>query len=303
MNSSFEKQPLVSIIMNCFNGELFLKDSIKSVLDQTYQNWELIFWDNKSTDKSAEIFKSFKDKRLKYFYADEHTSLYKARNLAIDKSKGDFISFLDTDDLLNPNKLELQIPYFIDEKVGVVFGNVWIIKKDISKKKIYEKNILPSGNIFNKIIKKYNVGLLSALIRKTYFLKLEEKFDERFSMIGDFDLFLRLSKICIFESIQLPLGSYRIHNKNLTTLMKNSETEEMDIWIKENKCNLDKFNLQIINKKNDDRKFVNFKIDKNYKECCKMLLSSKVGILNLKNLFIFFIPVFLLKKLLWYHQD
>ena len=85
--------------------------------------------------------------------------------------------------------------------------------------------------------------------------------------------------------------------------MKNSETEEMDIWIKENKCNLDKFNLQIINKKNDDRKFVNFKIDKNYKECCKMLLSSKVGILNLKNLFIFFIPVFLLKKLLWYHQD
>ena len=106
MNSSFEKQPLVSIIMNCFNGELFLKDSIKSVLDQTYKNWELIFWDNKSTDKSAEIFKSFKDKRLKYFYADEHTSLYKARNLAIDKSKGDFISFLDTDDLLNQNKLE-----------------------------------------------------------------------------------------------------------------------------------------------------------------------------------------------------
>ena len=153
MNSSFEKQPLVSIIMNCFNGELFLKDSIKSVLDQTYKNWELIFWDNKSTDKSAEIFKSFKDKRLKYFYADEHTSLYKARNLAIDKSKGDFISFLDTDDLLNQNKLELQMPYFKDEKVGVVFGNLWIIKKDISKKKIYEKNILPSGNIFNKIVK------------------------------------------------------------------------------------------------------------------------------------------------------
>ena len=97
MNSNFNSQPLVSIIMNCFNGELFLKDSIESVINQTYENWELIFWDNRSKDKSAEIFKSYKDKRLKYFYADEHVSLYKARNLAIDQSKGDIISFIDTD--------------------------------------------------------------------------------------------------------------------------------------------------------------------------------------------------------------
>ena len=106
------KNPLVSVIMNCFNGELFLRDSIESVINQTYENWELIFWDNRSKDKSAEIFKSYKDKRLKYFYADEHVTLYKARNLAIDQSKGDFISFIDTDDLWNKNKLELQIPYF-----------------------------------------------------------------------------------------------------------------------------------------------------------------------------------------------
>ena len=116
--------------MNCFNGELFLKDSIESVINQTYENWELIFWDNRSKDKSAEIFKSYKDKRLKYFYADEHVSLYKARNLAIDQSKGDFISFIDTDDLWNKSKLELQMPYFKDLKVGVVYSNLWIFKKE-----------------------------------------------------------------------------------------------------------------------------------------------------------------------------
>ena len=93
MDNQFNNQPLVSVIMNCFNGELFLKESIQSVINQTYQNWELVFWDNRSKDKSAEIFKSYKDKRLKYFYAAEHTSLYEARNLAIKKSSGEFIAF------------------------------------------------------------------------------------------------------------------------------------------------------------------------------------------------------------------
>ena len=130
------KNPLVSVIMNCFNGELFLKDSIGSVINQTYENWELIFWDNRSKDKSAEIFKSYKDKRLKYFYADEHVSLYKARNLAIDQSKGNFISFIDTDDLWNKDKLELQMPYFKNPEVGVVYSNLWIFKKKVTKRKL-----------------------------------------------------------------------------------------------------------------------------------------------------------------------
>ena len=59
---------LISIIMNCHNGETYLKEAIQSVLNQSYKNWELIFWDNNSTDKSAQIFQSFQDKRLKYFF-------------------------------------------------------------------------------------------------------------------------------------------------------------------------------------------------------------------------------------------
>ena len=58
--------PLVSIIMNCYNGEKYLKEAIRSVINQTYKNWEIIFWDNQSKDKSSQILKSFKDKRIKY---------------------------------------------------------------------------------------------------------------------------------------------------------------------------------------------------------------------------------------------
>ena len=127
--------PLVSIIVNCYNGEKYLAHTLDSILNQTYQNWEIIFWDNQSTDNSSGIFKSYKDSRFKYFYANEHTILGKARNLAIEKSKGDFIAFLDTDDTWDKNKLELQMGCFNSPEVGVVYSNFWILKKD--KKKNY----------------------------------------------------------------------------------------------------------------------------------------------------------------------
>ncbi len=135
----YNNQPLVSIIMNCYNGETFLHESIKSVLSQTYENWELIFWDNKSEDKSAEIFKSYNDKRFKYYYADQHTLLYAARNEAIKKSSGEFVAFLDTDDFWEKDKLELQIPLFKDPRVGVVYGNLFVINEKLNTKKIFLK--------------------------------------------------------------------------------------------------------------------------------------------------------------------
>ena len=110
------KKPLVSIIMNCFNGEKYLIESLKSIQNQNYKNWELIFWDNKSTDRSKNIFKKFKDKRFKYYYAKKFTNLYTARNLAIKKAKGKILTFLDVDDLWMPNKLLNKLIFLIKIK-------------------------------------------------------------------------------------------------------------------------------------------------------------------------------------------
>ena len=151
MNNTINEQPLVSIIMNCYNGETYLQESINSVLSQTYKNWELVFWDNKSQDKSAEIFKGYEDKRFKYFYANKHTTLYKARNLAIKESRGDFVAFLDTDDLWDENKLELQMCYFNNLEVGVVFSNCWIFKNNTKKKKLHAKKKITFWKNFRSI--------------------------------------------------------------------------------------------------------------------------------------------------------
>ena len=69
------KNKLISIILNCYNGEKYLEEALSSIISQTYKNWELIFWDNKSTDKSRQIFNSFKSKKFRYFKSKKHVSL------------------------------------------------------------------------------------------------------------------------------------------------------------------------------------------------------------------------------------
>ena len=78
---------LVSVVVNCYNGEKYLNQCINSILNQTYKNIELIFWDNQSTDNSRNIINSFKDKRIKYFYAPTHEKLYSSRNFAIENGE------------------------------------------------------------------------------------------------------------------------------------------------------------------------------------------------------------------------
>ena len=85
--------------------KVYLKESLNSILEQTYRNWELIFWDNQSTDNSAKIFNSYNDHRMKYFLAPEHTNLGGARARAYSFLSGEFFTVLDTDDLWLPTKI------------------------------------------------------------------------------------------------------------------------------------------------------------------------------------------------------
>ena len=231
MNKEFSNQPLVSIIMNCYNGEVYLCESIESVLSQTYKNWELIFWDNRSVDKSAEIFKSYKDKRFKYYYASQHTPLYDARNKAIEKSSGEFIAFLDTDDFWEKDKLELQIPFFKDLEVGVVYGNLFIVNEKLNTRKTFlKKKINPRGYILDDLLKDYCTSLVTLVIRKSFLKDYQSVFDRSFHIIGDFDLMIRMSSKYKFECVDKPIASWRSHWKNESLLKKKNQIKELKIW-------------------------------------------------------------------------
>ena len=104
----------------------------------------------------------------------------------------------------------------------------------------------------------------------------------------------------MFEAIQKPLASYRLHDNNLSRLSKGKELGEFEIWLKENKLNLNEFQIKKLKKKFDYMKFINYKIEGKYKDCINVLLNSKQNLLNIKNLALFFTPSVLLKKLLWF---
>ena len=229
------KNPLVSVIMNCHNGETYLKESISSLINQTYKNWELIFWDNFSSDSSKEVLMQFSDKRIKYYYTKNFTPLYEARNLAIKKTSGEFISFLDTDDWWSPKRLEKQIElFFKDKNLDVVYTNFYFFYNKTKTKKIVSKKNLPDGKITQKLLSNYNIGgILTALCKKKIFQT--KQFIGKYEIIGDFDFFVDVSLSSFFGCIQEPLAYYRVHGSNTSLRKIHLHIQELESWLKNNK--------------------------------------------------------------------
>jgi glycosyltransferase involved in cell wall biosynthesis len=92
-------KPLVSVIINCYNSEKYLNEIIESLIAQTYENWEAIFWDNCSNDSTSDIIANYNEPRFRYVLAEQHTTLGQARNLAMTLIKGELFCFLDSDDI------------------------------------------------------------------------------------------------------------------------------------------------------------------------------------------------------------
>ncbi len=230
------KIPIVSVIMNCHNGAKYLKESIASLNAQSYKNWELIFFNNCSNDKSEEIIKRFKSKKIRYFVSKKKLKLYHARNLAVKKARGKFISFLDTDDKWCNNKLKSQLDFFKKNRdYNVVYSNYFLLNERKNIQKIFFKNKLPSGLILQHLLNKYVVGILTVMIRRNILRK--KKFNQGYEIIGDFDLFLNLSRKYKFGCIQKPLAFYRDHSDNFSK-KTNLYLKELRKWLLKNEKRL-----------------------------------------------------------------
>ena len=224
------KKPLISILMNCYEGEKYLKFALESVIKQSYKNWELIFWDNNSSDNSIEIAKKFKDPRIKIFKSKEHTNLGKARKNAFSNAKGDYLAFLDVDDIWEKDKLSLQIKQFEDKTVGISFTNTnFFSEKRIET--LYKPNQKIKYDTKN-LITNYSLSLESIMLKISQIKKLDYAFDENFSHISDFDLVVRLSIITKVNYLKLILSSWRIHGNNESFIRKEAFAEELERWCK-----------------------------------------------------------------------
>lgn len=157
---------LVSIIMPSFNSSLFIEDSIKSVLNQSYKNWELIIVDDFSKDNSVEIINSFvqKDSRIIAKYLNKNSGAAIARNIGLNLAKGNYIAFLDSDDLWKPNKLETHIKFMVENNYSMTYSNYELInEKGI---KLNKEIKVPSSITYDQYLKNTIIGCLTVVINR-----------------------------------------------------------------------------------------------------------------------------------------
>ena len=206
MDRNKSTNPKVSVILPTYNRARLLGKAVRSVLNQTYKDLEVIVVDDCSTDNTKEVVKSLDDERIIYIQNMKNRGAASARNTGIEVANGKYIAFQDSDDLWLRDKLEKQICAFEEStpKTGVVYTGFWRIdnhgKTYIPSKWISKKE----GDIHKVLLEGNFVGGVTAVTRKTCLEKVG-MFDERLPRFQDWELFLRLSKFYLFKYINEPL--------------------------------------------------------------------------------------------------
>lgn len=210
-------KPLVSVIMPNYNGAKFIEKSINSILNQTYQNFELIIIDDGSSDNSTKLIESFDSKKIRFYINDENLGVSATRNRAIDLSNGKYIAFMDSDDISPLNRLEIQVDFLEkNDEFGLLSGHYesfteyygLYTKRKFRKHSIIEEKIKVDLNFFGAIVSP------ATMIKKSVIDKHNIKFDTNLRIAEDFDFWRRIGKYSKVMNLDKKLIYYRKHQNN-----------------------------------------------------------------------------------------
>jgi glycosyltransferase involved in cell wall biosynthesis len=207
--------------MNCLNGEQYLKQAIDSIYSQTYSNWEIIFFDNSSTDSSKEIACSYGDK-ITYIYSSKLLPLGSARKEAVRHARGEWIGFLDTDDLWYPDKLNAQIAMATCDSLALIYSGIDNV--DINGVSIARyKPISRRGMLLDHLLNQFDINMVTPLVNRQFLLDHDITFNDKIHASEEYNLFLRIAAKGIIKSTSDVHGAYRVYEGSLTD-------KKMDKW-------------------------------------------------------------------------
>jgi glycosyltransferase involved in cell wall biosynthesis len=215
------KNPIISIITPTFNRDHMIGNTIQSIQQQTFKEWELIVVDDASTDRTCDVVNvhSKKDSRIRYFKNENNKGSNASRNRGIAESEGELLTFIDDDDQLNPEKLKLQYEYLNEFKhVGLVYCGFRYIDFN-TKETIGIIRPKHRGNVFDLILKNNIIGSPTPLIRRECFKKAG-LFDEELKSCQDWDMWIRISKTENFGFIDKVLSDVNIHGQQISGDLK-----------------------------------------------------------------------------------
>lgn len=225
--------PEISVIIPSYNHEKYIGTAIQSVLEQTYQDFEIVITDDGSSDKSIEVIQSFNDSRIKLHKFSLNQGASIATNHCITHSRGKYIAVLNSDDVFYSNKLKVQLEFLKDNpNIGAVFsladfideyGNLYS-KKEFSYQKIFNQ---PNRTRYEWLNYFFNIGNClchpSVLIRRECYDKVG-LFDPRFAQLPDLDFWIRLCKKYEIYIFSKSLVKFRLREQEANTSAVRNDT-------------------------------------------------------------------------------
>lgn len=208
------RMPFVSVVLNCYNGAAYLREAIDSVYAQSHPHWEIIFYDNASTDQSPVIARSY-DARLKYVRSEENLPLGGARHQALIHARGDFIAFIDCDDVWHPEKLTKQLQAMMDAQADLSYTGYQTIDEKGDLLRAYSPKNRQS-HALPDLLNRYELNQSSCMLRRKFLLEHQLSFHPQLSYCPDYLLYMQIVAKGRVAVVDTYLLHYRVHENQLT---------------------------------------------------------------------------------------
>ncbi|MBI4059635.1 glycosyltransferase [Candidatus Giovannonibacteria bacterium] len=224
---------LVSIVIPAYNAEKYIKEAVDSALAQTYENVEVVVVDDGSTDGTKNVLESYvRDGKIKYVY-QKNAGLAGARNTGIRTARGEYIAFLDADDLFLPEKVTEQVKVLEEHPdYDVCYSDLTHFTDGQQRKFFHHRYHYPSGNLFEPLLHKQFINPLAVFARRSVFEKYGF-FDETLRRSEDWDLWLRWAHAGVkFFYLDKPLAYYRVQSTgNLSSVESEPAMKEKNLFV------------------------------------------------------------------------
>ena len=210
--------PKVSVVIPTHNRASFLRAAIQSVLNQTFQDFEIIVVDDASEDETPEVIRSFTEPRIQYVRHETNKGQGVTRNNGLSRASGEYVAFLDDDDEWLPQKLEQQVRLLDSSpaKVGLIYSGFY--RADVSTTRVVNRFIPEKrGYVFAAMCQQNWIGTCSTVLIRRACLEKIGLFDEGLAASADYDMWLRISKEFEVEYITEPLVFYSLHENRIST--------------------------------------------------------------------------------------
>jgi len=218
---------LVSVLIPVYNSSKFLDEAVKSIICQTYANIEIIITDDGSTDDSLDVIRRYKDNRIKLITHEKNQGLIFTRNEAVAMAQGEYIAFLDSDDISSPDRIEKQLK-FLEENTDFGMTGSWVQMIDEKGNRLNDSLKFPAKpeEIPVILLFKNYFTTSSIMVRKSCLP--DQPFDPDFPIAEDYNLWVKIAEKHKVWNLPEVLTYYRVHEENIHKVFR-QKMQDMDV--------------------------------------------------------------------------